>query len=402
MKNHWVKISILSLILGLIIGVSASFIGYKLIISPRNARQAEQQQRRYESMLDAQRAEDQRLLNQRAQQLPKSTTDFSKTVLSDNPDDHALALLDMVNETKYIGTLLVVKNGRVIVNQGIGYANAADGQKNGPTTLYQIGSVQKSITAVIVMQLIQAGKLKLSDPISKFYRGIKGGDAITIRRLLDMHSGLRLTATQDKVLSDKAIVQFAIQHLSYTHRQTQDYQPVNYVLLAGVIEKLTGNLYATEVQKRIVRPLKLIHTGFMPGLLQEENHALAYSGSLDDPYTKVVNWTEVMWNRELGTGNIYATAGDLFHIEQAITTGKLLTPENVAILRDSNNGLYGGGVYNYDDYFVTHGVLGGHEATVVMSHDGKNAVVLMGNHFSNQIQSKPLATNLYHLVVNNN
>ncbi|KRM73108.1 serine-type D-Ala-D-Ala carboxypeptidase [Lacticaseibacillus brantae DSM 23927] len=387
------------MVIGLLLGVVVSFAGYKLIISPRNAQQAEQQQRRYEAMLTSQRAEDQRLLNQGAQKLKSNNSAFTKTALSTAENDHAQEMLNQLTQNHYLGTVLVVKNGQVILNQGVGDADAIAGRKNGPNTLFQIGSVQKSVTAALIMKLVDEGKLKLSDPIGKYLSGIKTGNKVTIRMMLNMRSGLAMNTKQDKTLSDRAIVDYAISHLVYVPEGKQNYQPVNYVLLAGVIEKVTGNLYSTEVQNEIVRPLKLIHTGFMPGLLKESNRAIGYSGPVNNPYVSQVKWPDVMWNRELGTGNIYATAGDLFQMEQGIVQGRVASMSAITESRNLTNGEYAGGVYNFGNYFLTHGILGGHEATVVMRHDGNTGVVLLGNHYTNTIPGKPIAMAIYRLLV---
>lgn len=397
MKRTNLKVGLISLLLGVLLGGMISFGGYKLIISPRNARQAEQQKQRYEAMLSSQRAEDQRLINQNAQKNHKGN-DLNQSVLSENPDDKADKLLDTVARARYIGTVLAVKDGKVILNQGLGDAIHEQNVANGPNTQYQIGSIQKSLTAVLIMRLVQQGKLKLSDHIGKFYPQIKTGNQVTIRNMLDMRSGLMLNTTQTKVLSDDAIVKFAINHLNYSKVGTASYSPVNYVILAGVVEKLTKQLYSQQIQDTFVRPLKLIHTGFMPGLLKERDRALGYSGPMTAPYQLIVSWTPVMWNRELGTGNLYATAGDLFLLQQAMVQGKIISSSSMATLRHTDDGRYSGGVYNYKSFFVTHGVIGGHEATVVMRHDGQTAVVLMGNHFSNQVQAKALAQKLYQMI----
>ncbi|EGF48692.1 beta-lactamase class C-like penicillin binding protein, partial [Lacticaseibacillus rhamnosus MTCC 5462] len=69
-----------------------------------------------------------------------------------------------------------------------------------PTTLFQIGSIQKAITAVAVMQLVEAGKLRLDDPVSKYLSGIQTGDQVTLRMMIDMRSGFALKKYQPAVM----------------------------------------------------------------------------------------------------------------------------------------------------------------------------------------------------------
>lgn len=118
----------------------------------------------------------------------------------------------------------------------------------------------------------------------------------------------------------------------------------------------------------------------MPGLLKEPNRAISYTGSGEKAvYTNPYTQSEVGYNRELGTGNIYATTGDLFKMLNGIDQGQVFKKSNLAKLRDRGDGQYTAGVYNYDTYTMSQGVVGAQAATTAIDNSGKNAVVLMSN-----------------------
>ena len=96
-----------------------------------------------------------------------------------------------LNLSHFVGSALVVKNDHVIYNRAFGYANKAKNQRNKVNSKYQILSIQKSMTAVGIMRLVQAGKVKLTDPISEVLSTLKHGRQTTLRQMLDMTTGFR-------------------------------------------------------------------------------------------------------------------------------------------------------------------------------------------------------------------
>lgn len=326
---------------------------------------------------------------QRAQQLlekNKSTnrkklkTAFEKDIKNASDDTTAKHITQTLKHNHFVGTALIVKNNKVYYQQGFGYADKADNRKNNANSLFQIASIQKSLTATLLMQQVDKGKVNLDDKIGKYYPGIKGGDEITIRSMLDMHSGFYPGKAPDKMMSDKQLVNYAAKTVKVHLVGVHSYQPINYTLLAGIIEKESGHSYQELVEKAMIKPLKLSNMGFMSTFFEEKNYTIGYS-TLDPKnyYKKPIKQTDIASNNQLGTGNIYSSAGDLFKIERAITQGKIIPKASVETLRDTTGGNYGGGVYNFGDYFSSHGVEAGYDVGLTMSKDGKTGVVLLGN-----------------------
>jgi D-alanyl-D-alanine carboxypeptidase len=151
---------------------------------------------------------------------------------------------------------------------------------------FRIGSNTKTMTSTVILQLVQEGKLKLDDPISKYISGVPNGDNITIANLSEMRSGLYSYTTDpafNKALDDDPQKVWTPQELldiGFKHGTTAqpgkefNYDNTNIVLLGLVIEKLTGMSLADAFKKRIFEPLGMTHT-FLPA---------ANDASLPDPH----------------------------------------------------------------------------------------------------------------------
>ncbi|ERL64679.1 serine hydrolase domain-containing protein [Schleiferilactobacillus shenzhenensis] len=294
-------------------------------------------------------------------------------------------LTKRLQDEQFVGTLLLVKDGQIIYNQGFGYADAAKKRLNTPQSLFQIGSAQKSLTATLIAQLIAAGKLHYTDNVHQYYDQIPAARNITIRQLLDMTSGLKMDdAVPKTVMTDTQIVQRALTRMEYLpeNQGHEVYQAVNYVLLAGIINQLTGQSYEQNVQAKLFQPLGITSSqaGFMWDFANQSHRTTSYvSGGQFSTYQKIAKESVADMYRELGTGNIYATPYTFFRLQQAIIQGKYVDRAAVATLRDSTDGEYGGGVYSYPTYIYSHGVKNWQELIMTISTDGNSGVMFMSN-----------------------
>ncbi|RXT58215.1 serine hydrolase domain-containing protein [Lacticaseibacillus chiayiensis] len=305
---------------------------------------------------------------------------------------------EILKNDKFIGSALIIKQGKIIFNGGVGYADAASKRVNGPTTLFQIGSIQKAVTAVAVMQLAEEGKLHLDDPVGKYLSGIKTGDQVTLRMMIDMRSGFALKKYQPYVMDDAGIIRWAISNITYLPQRNYAYQAVNYLLLAGVVEKVTGRSYEQQVRSTIIDRLGLKHTGFLPKMLTDANRSLTYTGPVTNPYQTSIGEPKLWYNRELGTGNMYTTVADLYRLLRGIDDGKVLPLSALRALRNRDDGVYTAGIYNHADFYSTNGTVAGQMASTAISHDGKDAVILLSNYNSHALNLHNEAVRLFQML----
>lgn len=137
---------------------------------------------------------------------------------------------------------------------------------------FRIGSNTKTMTSTVILQLVQEGKLRLDDPISKFRPDVPNGQNITIAQLSEMRSGLysytfdpKFNATLDqdpsKAWTPNELLAIAFSHpADFAPGAKFEYSNTNIVLLGTVIEKLSGLSASEAFQKRIFEPLGLTHT----------------------------------------------------------------------------------------------------------------------------------------------
>ena len=153
------------------------------------------------------------------------------------------------------------------------------------------------MTAVALAQLAASGKLSLDDPVGKYLTGIKTGDQVTLRMMVAMRSGFSLRRYQPTVMDDANIIQWSIANLTYLPQDNYAYQAVNYVLLAGVIEKLLV-VHTSSKSKQYFRSAQPEAHRLLPAMLTDPERAITYTGPAANPYQTAIGEPAVWYNRE--------------------------------------------------------------------------------------------------------
>ncbi|OPD53011.1 serine hydrolase domain-containing protein [Bacillus thuringiensis] len=203
---------------------------------------------------------------------------------------------------------------------------------------FRIGSVTKTFTATTVLQLVGENRVQLDDSIEKWLPGlIQGngydGNQITIRQLLNHTSGIAeyLKSKDADIMNSKKtytaeeIVKIGLSlPPDFSPGKDWLYSNTGYVILGMLIEKITGNSYAEEIEKRIIEPLDLSNT-FLPGnspVIPGKNHARGYvkmegTGELKD----ITHYNPSLAN---AAGDMISNADDLNKFFSSLLGGKLL------------------------------------------------------------------------------
>jgi len=297
------------------------------------------------------------------------------------------------------------------------YGTGARGQNNpvDPAEHVRIGSNTKTMTGTVILQLVQEGKIKLDDPVSKFRSDVPNGDNITIEQLLDMRSGLfnyTETAELNQTLDDDPQKQWKREELLalgfanppyFPPGQGYHYSNTNIVLLGLIAESLDGKPLPQIFQSRLFGPLGLTGTsfpdtaddtipapyshGYVSGTnmdtltdpaLPEPMQAAAEDGSLQPNDVTNVNPS---WAWAAGAG--ISTANDLVTWVQALVGGKVLgadlQAQRLASVQptspDSGSAEYGWGIAKMGPMFGHTGELPGYNS--FMGHDPVNKVTLV-------------------------
>lgn len=287
---------------------------------------------------------------------------------------------------RFVGTALVVKNDKVVYQRAFGYANAAKKQRNKVTTQYMINSVQKSLTGQLVMRAAQSGQLQLTDRLSQYYPKIKNSHQITIRQILDMRGGLSGTMAPTTTLTENQVYQYAQKQAKIKRAQINhfNYQPISYVLLAGILHQVTHESYYKLFYQQLVTPLDLNHTSFVQLRKTAKHRTLSYGGLQPGKYQVAHFPAANDMAAQLATGNATMSTGDLFRAERAVIQGSLLsTPAGAQVLHQATSDLhYTGGMYHFNQSgYYGHGMGDFYESTFVMSRNGRTGVVFLSNSF---------------------
>lgn len=203
---------------------------------------------------------------------------------------------------------------------------------------FRIGSVTKTFTATTVLQLVGENRVQLDDSIEKWLPGlIQGngydGNQITIRQLLNHTSGIAeyLKSKDADIMNSKKtytaeeIVKIGLAlPPDFSPGKGWSYSNTGYVILGMLIEKITDNSYAEEIEKRIIEPLDLSNT-FLPGnspVIPGKNHARGYVKTEGASELKDITY----YNPSLANaaGDMISNADDLNKFFSSLLGGKLL------------------------------------------------------------------------------
>jgi CubicO group peptidase (beta-lactamase class C family) len=264
----------------------------------------------------------------------------------------------------FSGTVLVAKNGRILLEEAIGMANKSYEVPNKIDTKFNIASVGKMFTGVAVTQLAEQGRLSFDDPINKYvsteWLGPELSKKIQIKHLLTHTSGLgdyfRDAYTQCKIpffrdLEDyKSLI--VDDTLIFEPGTRFSYSNTGMLLLGVVIEKVTNEKYFNYLRKNLFEPAGMINTDGFDKDSPVINRATGYS--------KVYENGEVKWNNHQFTrimrgspsGGIYSTVEDLLRFDIALRSNKLLSNEYMEILLEGrpelNASFHGYGFFHSD------------------------------------------------------
>lgn len=237
------------------------------------------------------------------------------------------------------GSVLVSEKGQIIYKKGFGLANMEWNIANQSDTKFRLGSVSKQFTAMLIMQLVEQGKLKLDVPISTYLPEYpkKNGEVITLHHLLTHSSGIpNMTSfpAYDKEFmhsfySPSQLVNlFADSTLEFKPGEKFAYSNSGYMLLGYIIEKVTSKTYEQVLQENIFTPLKMNNTGYDHRETLLKNRATGYVK--DGRY--YLNAYFINMSVPYAAGALYSTVEDLYLWDQALYSDQLLRKENMGLL----------------------------------------------------------------------
>lgn len=230
----------------------------------------------------------------------------------------------------FSGAVLVAHHGKPIFSGAYGMADRQTAEPNKLTTRFRMGSMNKMFTATAIMQLVQAGKIKLDDQLGKFLTDYPNKDVaskVTIHHLLTHTGGtgdifgpeFGSHRLQLRTLDDY-IKLYGSRGLAFEPGKQWDYSNYGFILLGAIIEKVSGQSYYDYVRDHIFKPAGMTRTASEPEDVAVPDRAIGYmraGGSLKPN-------TETLPYRGTSAGGGYTTVEDLLRFANALTGHKLL------------------------------------------------------------------------------
>ena len=307
------------------------------------------------------------------------------------------------------GVVVLVRNGNETLRLSRGYGNLAKKAVLRPTDRFRIGSLTKSYTATVVLQLVGEGKLSLDDSVERWLPGlVPNGGNITVRHLLGHQSGLFDYIADPRVLkpylngnaayywAPRSLVKVAVSHQPLFAPGTGvSYSSTGYVLLGLIVEAAAGDSLGTELSRRIFEPLGLHATTFPTTGRIAGPHAHGY---LVVPKKPLQDVTAISPSHYWSAGNIVSTADDIAGFYQALLGGRLLEPNLLSTMEttapDQRGNLWGLGLGTGQSpcgaFWGHDGAVPGYNSIAYNSKDGTKQLVVLVNSvtFSDTVGNK--------------
>ena len=252
-----------------------------------------------------------------------------------SPDELLARRLDQAILREHLGqfwgAIAVSKNGKTIIAKGYGLAND-NLDPIAPDSLFDIGSIAKQFTAAAILKLSQQGKLQLTDPVSTFFNDLpERGFGITLLHLLSHTSGMtdqRAIQPLDFADRDAAVRKAIASAPNAAIGERFEYCNAGYIVLAAVIEKVTGQSFEDYMRNEIFKPAGLKSTGFIDGIgLDPKKQTLRVIAGRGKPRRTPLFTTlggePWAWGLK-GAGGVATTVEDMLHWDAVLRTDALL------------------------------------------------------------------------------
>ena len=264
----------------------------------------------------------------------------------------------------------IVTNGRIAYTRAFGSASLHPSEPAEASMAYPIGSISKQFTTTVVLLLEQEGKLRLDDPVGKYFPKLTEANEVTIRNLLTHTSGYQDYAPQDYTIPAwevpvdpmKLLREYAGKPLDFQPGTKWQYSNTNFVIAAMIVQKVSGEPFATFLRNHVLHPVGL--AGVLN--LNTERAQLRVRGYMRNALAPVRRAALEAPGWYFGDADLAMPAATLLKWDLSVMNRTLLSPksydemETPFILRDGRNTHYGLGLF-----------IQSHDRYTMLEHDGE-------------------------------
>jgi CubicO group peptidase (beta-lactamase class C family) len=249
-------------------------------------------------------------------------------------------LREQATADRFSGAVLVTKHGEVLFSQAVGLADRDRAIPNTLQTRFRIGSMNKMITAVAILQLVEADKIELTAPVGDYLTDYPNADVattVTIHHLLTHTGGTgdifgpTFDANRDELRTHHDYVElYGPRGPEFDPGTRWAYSNYGYVLLGAIIEAVTGQTYYDYVDDHIYQPAGMTATGSLPETEAVPDRSIGYTTP-----TPGGEWnpnTDTLPYRGTAAGGGYSTVEDLTRFAEALLNHRLLSAGSTDLL----------------------------------------------------------------------
>lgn len=248
-----------------------------------------------------------------------------------NKKDLTKKVDEYLRSQNFNGSALVIQDGDTVVDKGYGYANLKNKTPNTPFNKYYIASVTKTVVATSILQLQEQKKLNINDNVNTYIPFFPKDKNITLYELLTHTSGISDLDSHPGSFKPTSVTDLVNwigkQKLASPPATTWLYSDSNYVILAYIVEKVSGESLKQYVGSHIFVPAGMNDSGFVES---EKIPNLSNGYRYTDKGLALQSTSLSLWM--FGCGNMYSTTHDLYKLDKAIVTGKLLSPKSIQLM----------------------------------------------------------------------
>ena len=313
-------------------------------------------------------------------------------------------------------SVLIIKDNKIFLNKGYGYANVSQKTKVTPRTRFEIASNTKAFTGYSVLQLAKEGKLNLNDKVSKYVPGFYMNyddekKDITIKQLLGHTSGIPSDITEEDHYSEdynsiKNIVDYAKgKELNEAPGDAFEYSNMNYDILGLIVQNVSHQSYQSYIKEHILSPLNMKDTTFKTTSKKGKNEASGY---------ELISGDTEKTTPEFNIGDtpsafMMSSTKDLenwikMQLEPSDKTRSIVEQSHQAISKSEGiadaNGYGAGWFINSNDHTIYHtGTLDNFSSEILLNPKKSYGIVVLANMNSSQVTN--LTDNLNSQILNN-
>lgn len=333
------------------------------------------------------------------------------------PEKFDSLLSSLHSKDLFNGNVLIAEKGKVIFQKSYGYANLQTRVKLDKNSMFELASVTKQFTSMAILILVQERKLSLNDSLRKFFPELPYKN-ITVKNLLNHTGGepdysglIEKYWNKSEIISNNQAIALLAKYAppgGYAPGDKWEYSNTGYMLLASIIEKVSGITYRDFLVKKIFKPLRMKRTTvynrrYRPQTIDNYAFGYVFNDSLKKwilpdsmPEYRVVIYTDGI----VGDGCVNSTTADLLKWDRALYTEKLVSKEllNLAFeqtkLNDGSRQDYGfgWGMYSkplYGKVVFHSGGWPGYLTWISRYIDTDKTIIILMNHFIPSQQRLP-------------